>query len=202
MYIFKKLAVFIFIIGFLNSCHGQQKITSQCDSSYQNAKLMIGKYGRSSDKYFLKKALQSLDTSLKCRDTKTESINLKITIYSLLEDYKDGISFVDSLKKTDFNQPYERKMFSNIFKASQLAFKGDSIRSKTVYFGIASDIRQFLKKSKVDIFDKETFSNLFFVESKYLTQSEISEQLDSLKMKFPNDSNFIDLLSKQYVDLP
>ena len=199
MDIFKKLVVNIFIVGFLTSCNGQQKEIRQCDSSYKNAKFMIGKYGESSDKYFLLKALQSLDTSLKCETTKAESINLKITVYSLLEDYEGGLSFVDSLKTTDFSKPYERKMYSNIFRASKLSFKGDSIGSRIVYSQIASDIHLFLKNSKSDIFDKEALSSLFFVESKYLTKSEISKQLDTLKIKFPNDSNFIDMLMKQYV---
>ena len=90
MNIFKQLVVNIFVVGFLTSCNGQQKEIKQCDSSYKNAKFMIGKYGVSSDKYFLLRALQSLDTSLECETTKAESINLKITIYSLLEDLRVG----------------------------------------------------------------------------------------------------------------
>lgn len=189
----------LLIISFFGSCNGQSNAIQQCDSSYKNANIMITNYGKSSNKEFLQKAINSLDTSLKCETTKAKSINLKITIYFLLEDYKSGSAFIDSLQITDFNKPYKKKMFSNIFKASQLNFIGDSAGSKLIYSNIVSDINQFLQKSSREILDKEAYGSLIFAESKYLTVSEISKQIDTLKMKFPNDSAFMDMLRKQYI---
>ena len=129
---FRQLAIIILIINFFSSCNGQSNSVQQCDNSYMDAKIMIGKYGKSSDTSFLQKALVCLDTSIKCDATKTESIELKITIYFLLKDYKGGIRFIDSLPLKDFNEAYKKKMFSDMFKADQFNSVGDSVNSKRV----------------------------------------------------------------------
>src|ERR1700744_4532502 len=105
---FKQLTITILIIGFLSSCNAQPSQIQQCDSIYKNAKTLFGNYGRSSDKIFLQKALSSLDTSMKCEETRIKSISLKISLYFLLQDYKTGAAFVDSLQITDFNRSFKK----------------------------------------------------------------------------------------------
>ena len=163
---------------------------------------MVAKYGKTSDKYYLQKAINSLDTSIKCETTKDKSINLKITTYFLLKDYNSGLAFVDSLKMEDFNKAYKKELFRDLFKASRLEFIGDSAGSKLIYSHIASNINQVLQQTNSNILEKEAYGNLIFAESKYLPASEISKQLEALKIKFPTESNFIDILVKQYVSPP
>jgi len=106
---------------------------------------------------------------------------------------------VNSLQTRDFNRSYKKKMYSDIFKADQLNSNGDSTGGRLMYSNMALDINQFIKDSSSVNLDQEAYSSLFFVESKYLPTSEISKQLSDLKIKYPNDSAFVDMLTTQYV---
>lgn len=190
---YKILFTKVFIVLLLASCKGQNKLDERCSESFNNAGKIMNSYAITYDKSNLRNALSSLDTSMNCKSTKLKSIDLKITIYSLLEDYENGAKFINSLGEDDFDKPYKKNFYAGIFKAEQLNSKGDTASGKSIYIQLQTTIKGLLQDSnKLKTLSKtDLYNSLVFVLSKYLSSSEIIMELNKLQNQFPQDSTLI-----------
>ena len=171
----KKLGSCILIILILSKCSAQSISIKECNASYRNASKMIVMYSNSYNKDYLKFAINSLDTSQVCESTKAKSIKLKISIYFLLKDYKSGELFLNSLSEETFDRPYKKKMYRDIFKASQLQTLGDTVESRIIYSNLDKYMQTYLKNSITGEIDKDACYAWVLIKAKYKAESIIYE---------------------------
>jgi len=195
MQIVKKLWIVIFI-SMLESCSAQTDRVEDCEENYAKGRDFINKYAESYNKEYLYTALSLFDSSFLCKSTRFQSINSKIITYNLLRNYKEGSEYINSLQSEEFKKPYEKKINKELFDGYFLQSSGDSIGARTIFMQIASDLKTFLINKKSGDLEKDVLSTLIFIESKYFSVSQLKDELEELKGKFPNDKEFIDSLEK------
>lgn len=135
--IFNYLLYGLFFVAFAN-CIGHSKRDS-CKISYKTARAVLNSYYHSNDQTELLTALEDVNRSMQCPETRAASIELKISLLSLLKRFREGYQFVDSLSGSDFEKSYKKKTYSNFFTAleyesmldmSQIKIEIDSLKAK------------------------------------------------------------------------
>ena len=189
----------VYLLILIVSCKSQTIQKQQCIDSYKNAKVELGNYAKSKSNLFLARALTCLDTAMQCNDIKQKSVDLKITIYNLLKDYQNGQKFIDSLSITDFDKPFKKRFYSSLFKAQYLQSIGDSAGGKVIYLENIEDLKLSLIESNTKKLNEEVCASLIFIESKIYSNDFLLSEIENLKSKFPEKTNFLDELSLTYI---
>lgn len=186
----------ILIITFLCSCNGQTANKDVCKTSYINAKKKFNNFYTEKNPILLSDALKDVQKSLNCPETRSASIELKISALSLLKEYDNAYQFIDSLEEKDFSKPYEKKMQYNFFKA--LSYESKSkIADRDLYYNKALlEIQTFLNSQKT--IDQEAYYELFMVKSRLLSSEQISDEITILKIKYPADKVFFESLKESF----
>jgi hypothetical protein len=191
---------YILVITFLCSCNGQTGNKDVCKTNYINARNKFNKFYIEKNPVLLSEALQDVEKSLDCPITRPASIELKISVLYSLKEYNKAYQFIDSLEEKDFSKPYEKKMQYNFFKALDCEAKSQD-EDKKKYFGIAIlEIQNFINHQK--LIDQKAYYDLFLVKSKVLNEKQFNEELNNLKIKYPNDQDFFEVLKESFTEKP
>lgn len=104
MFCMKLYPILFILVCYIipGGCISANNDTEVCNESYYHAEMFIAQYAEKSEITYLHSALASLDTALKCNNTRLKSINLAISIYLLSKEYDIGKRFIDSLQMQDF----------------------------------------------------------------------------------------------------
>lgn len=186
----------IMITLLLNSCNGQNRDKDVCKSNYIKAKGEISKFYVNNNKDLLSDALKDVQKAFNCPETRKASIELKISVLSLLKKYDVAYQFVDSLEEKDFSKPYKKKMQYDFLKG--LNYESESkIVDRNIYYNKAIlEIQTFVNNQKN--IDQEAYYDLFFVKSKILNSEQISDEINKLKIKYPADKDFFESLKESF----
>lgn len=194
----KNLNIFfncILVLTILSSCNGQNT-NNNCKTSYIEAKKKFNKFYTDNNNNWLTDALKDVQKSLNCPETRSASIELKISALSLLKKYDIAYQFVDSLKEKDFSKPYKKKMQYDFLKALSYESKSKIVDRDIYYNKAISEIQAFVNTQKT--IDQEAYYDLFLVKSKILDSEQISDEINNLKIKYPADKDFFESLKKSF----
>lgn len=197
-YLNKNLQVIfkcILVLTILSSCNGQNT-NQDCKTSYIEAKKKFNEFYATNNTVLLADVLKDVQKSLNCPETRSASIELKISALSLLKKYDIAYQFVDSLEDKDFTKPYKKKMQYDFLTA--LSYESKSkIPDRDAYFNKAIlEIQTFIDNQKT--IDQEAYYDLFLVKSKFLSPEQISEEINSLKIKYPSNKDFFETLKESF----
>lgn len=184
------------MITFLYSCNGQTTNKDVCKTNYIIAKNKFDKSYTDKNKMLLSEALKYVQKSLDCPETRTASIELKISALSFLKEYNKAYVFIDSLEEKDFSKPYEKKMQYNYFRGLDCELKLKNKEKKKYFETAIIEIQNFINNQKS--IDQEAYYNLFLVKSKILNSKQINEELNELKIKYPNEKDFFESLKESF----
>lgn len=190
------VALSIALTCLISSCKGQNSNEEKCKKHFENSKKALNYYYSEQNQKQLDIALQEVELSLSCSETRRASIDLKISILSLQKSYVRALNFVESLNIKDFNKPYKKGMQSNFFQALCYELKSD-LKNRNLYFDKAIVlIENYIKEQKS--IDEEAYYDLFLVKSKVLTKKQIDSYIVELVKEHPKDKGFFELLKESF----
>lgn len=174
---------------FLNSCKPH---TNQCRSRFNKLTDFTNHYAISSRPSTLDSALILANQCMQCDSFRKSVIELKIRILISMNKYAYASKFVDSLDDNDFSYPYKKtstKMSIRALAANDTSNRNIILRQETAY------LKEYINTSNLDNREfEEVYLDLFDAESRFLDVNTIKLQLDALKEKFPEKSNFFEQL--------
>lgn len=192
------------IIVFLNQCNGQSKELKDCKLSYKNARTNFNAYYKKNEHSLLQKSLSDVEQAMKCKETRHQAIDLKISLLILLEKYKSGYEFIDSLSENDFRASYKKKMNYYYFYALDYESKGDTLSRNQFFNEIIIDIQDYIERDSMpyDNLKQEAYYDLFTVKRKVINVQQINAEIDLLKKKYPKEKDFFDSLKESLIEEP
>ena len=116
--------------------------------------------------------------------------------------YKEGAMFVDTLKNSDFEFEYEKQMYKNDLTGLQYAEINDIKKRDSAYNVSITNIQNYIDKNKYTKFSADTaaFYSLYYTKSKIFDTIRISNDINVLKQKFPNDKAAIDRMKEIIIE--
>ena len=192
---FKDIVSYCLFLILLNSCNGQSNIDT-CKLSYKNARNNLNNYYKNTDQSLILKALQEVNQSLQCQDTRHKAIDLKISLLAILKMYKNGYQFIDSLNENDFSAKYKKTMNHNYFLALEYEEKSDTANRNKLLNETVANIQNYIRQENMPQgkLDEEAYYDLFFVKKKVMSLEKINAEIDLLKKQYPRDEEFFDAL--------
>jgi hypothetical protein len=189
---------------FLNSCNGQMKSLEECRLSYKNARTKMNDYYKNSKISSLQESLNNVENSIKCPETRYESINLKISVLLLMKKYDDGYKFVDSLGEDDFNASYKKKLIFNEFRAFDYESKSDTANRNRLFSVIVDDIQKYIQNENMtkDTLNDEAYILLFSFKKRLIGLEKVNMEIDSLKVRYPLKKDYFDDLKNAIRESP
>lgn len=180
---------------YLCNCKAQIK-TNTCEQYYLNAKAQMNEYSKTADANYLSEAQKALDSSLSCNKIRKKVIERKIQNFILQEKYTEGAKFIDTLNIADFDLPYQKQMYINYLEGKNYESLRDKHKRDSVYKYSMSEIEKYIDIQHYKSFplDSTVYYNLYFVKSRIYDSNLINKDIDSLKLKFPNDKTAIERL--------
>lgn len=115
---------------------------------------------------------------------------MTLTVLSLLNEFRPAYQFVDSLSTDDFDRPYMKAMNLYFFKSRFSESQGD-VRSKALFLDSAIQSVDTYLRPKSE-FDQESTADLLFLESYLPSRDKLNHTVDSLKLKYPAQADFIE----------
>lgn len=194
--IYKKIIIFVQVsLCFLCiSCKGQVINDEVCKENLSEA---LDKYNTymtlSQDEYLLKESLDYLGNSLLCENTKEVSVELKISILLILNQFVEGEKFILSLKEDDFKKPYKKQMYLYYFE-SKLCEEESCRLSKLKDIEIS--IEKYIEEKK--IFEEEVYYDLFLIKNELLSENQFTEQISESIKQFPYYKYFFETLNTTF----
>jgi hypothetical protein len=181
---------------FFASCKRRAPSYEDCKSHLRDALVDLNDYYRSNKTSSLQKSLENVNESVKCPETRRNSIDIKISVLELLGRYQSGYEFIDSLKEDDFHARYMKKFNYNYFRALDYESKRDTIVSKKILQETISDIQKYINEERMpaDSVDEDAYLSLFMIKKKVLDSFQIGSQIDSLKKVFPKSTDYFNIL--------
>lgn len=188
-----KILIILFFTSYLFSCKAQSQ-KSDCKVSYEKANAKLKNYSKTSDDKYLDSAQFFLNNALICNETRRKSVLRKIEIFVIQSNYEQGAKFVTTLNNQDFDFSYQREMMINYLMGLRYAEinnlnKKDSIFRKSIY-----EIQNYIDRQNSTTFlsDSIAYYDLYFTKSRIYDSVRILKDIDSLKLKFPNDRDAIE----------
>lgn len=187
-------STFLLLVVFAG-CNGQTNQSQICAENYKKAKASLNKYYINNNRSDLEESLESIETAIGCKEMRSASIDLKIPVLMLLEKYKSGYEFVDSLSQTDFNASYKKLMIASFFRALEYGQKRDTTNRNKLFNETIVYIQKYIQEdTSAGIADENAYYDLFMVKSRVLDISSINKEIDSLMNVYPNQKAFFDVL--------
>jgi hypothetical protein len=135
---------------------------------------------------------------MQCDSMKKVIIEFKIRLFGGMKKYDEGISFIDSLKESDFTYGYMQRFMTQSLKVLKYDSKKDTVNATLVYKEMANDIEQYIKERSIDDKEfKDIYIILFAIKEKYLDANQINKELEDLKNKYPDKKPSFDFLKKR-----
>jgi hypothetical protein len=162
----------------------------------------INEYYQLQQKNTLQDALSDLNKPLKCPETKKKSIELKISVLVLLNEFKWGSSFIDSLNDDDFTFPYKKQMNYDYLIALDYDANGDTIARNKLIYKIVENITGYIKQSgfSEENFSEDVFYDLLFMKNKIIKGEAFKKEIDSLENKYPYKTSFFEIFREGFDD--
>jgi hypothetical protein len=187
-----------FVLVFLCGCGGSSR--SNCEQHFKNARKWMNVYYKHRTDSLLTRALDEIEPSMQCKETRAGAIELKFAVLALLKRYEQGYKFADSLNENDFALSYRKSMYSRFMRAMDYESRSDTADRNKCYGQIVSDIENYLRignagKAK---FNEEAYIDLFFIKGRLLGRGQIDAEIDSLKQKYPVEGDFFDALKTSF----
>jgi hypothetical protein len=185
-----------FIIG--SGC-GDQSIDSKfCHERLKSSSIYLSEYYANKEKDNLIKGLVDVEIAIKCNETKVAAIEYKIMIIALLEEYKKGYQFLDSLNTEDFPYGYKRDMGKFYFLAKEYERESDLMNRNQMLEKAITTIDIYIQNEAKEHFDEKVYYDLFFLKREILNKESILFELDSLIVRFPKNKEFINILKQTF----
>jgi len=183
------------MVVFFGSCNSQTQNADGCNVHYKNAKSSLNSYYRSENKDLLGCALEEVELYSKCFGKTQKSVELKISLLSLLKEYKKAFEYVNSLKDSDFKCTYKREMNSNYFLASLSGSKSDTVNRNEYLNKSVLSVQRYIDNSKFSGIknNQKAFYDLFNMKSLILSKQTLVKEIEDLKGPYPNDIEFLDI---------
>jgi hypothetical protein len=202
MKIFIKLTSIIFVT-LLFSCNGHSQKSNDCLQSLSAAKKALSNFYLNSNAAFLEQAIDNCNIGLKCKETRIESVELKLSILSLQSDYKKAVEFIDSLQETDFSQPYKKVMSSNFYSGLICETLKDSSCANSHFRKAIVAIEESLLLNNSP--DNPNFEIIYyddlFIKRRILPLELFAEEILRLRQKFPTKSTYFEAVFETLKDL-
>lgn len=98
----------LFFVLLFYSCNSQVNTKAVCEEKFKKARELV--YGNldAIRQSAIDSALSLVNESLQCENIKSSAIEFKIRLLISMHKYSQGISFVDSLKQSDFTYNYKK----------------------------------------------------------------------------------------------
>jgi hypothetical protein len=171
----------------LDSCRFNAE--NKCTLLLQKANDNLYQFYISNDTLSLLMAKSYVD-SIDCNSFKYKVFSIKITLFSLLNEYSAGIEYIKTLNTADFDKEYQKNMYLKSFEAMYWEAQGDTVKSNNLYIEIIANIKSYLNNNA----DQEALVDLFSIKSKIETKSEILKEIELLKETGKYDNDFLNAL--------
>jgi hypothetical protein len=189
----KSPALIFLIVGqiLFYSCHIAHDREIIC---YDNLKMATDlAYKNSHNKASLDSALIILNRCMKCDSIKADVVDLKIRLLITLDKFKEGSDFIDSLQVSDFIYPYKKTLNHDNFIALHFASNKDTINRDKVYQNMSFYLDNYIKNNNLKSKEfQEAFIDLNALSRNSFDSILMTRQIDSLKIKYPNEIKFLD----------
>ncbi|MFV0326926.1 MAG: hypothetical protein ACK5LF_21530 [Bacteroides xylanisolvens] len=170
--------------------------TSACTQSnednvkYKRALAYIEGYHSNHNKQLLEKALIALDsTSLDSTSSNYCKIaNTKISLYLLLEKYKEGIAFVDVIPENRFYKTYQKEMY---LKSMLALNERDTLKRDSYYQQAILAINSYLSNNPTD---EQALTDLFYIRLRFEPRTKVLQGIDEYLKTDSNQIEFFKLL--------
>jgi hypothetical protein len=190
-----RIVVFACFAIFLYACKSHPAANETCRKNINRVKAIA--YAKYKSELQLDTALHLLNESMQCDSIRMEVVQFKILILVSRKKYADCISFIDSLKESDFVYMYKKRLLSKGIRALEYGSKKDTTKRDSIYREIEDDIDHYLKtRTLSDEEFKEIYTDLFDIEDNYLNAVQINKKLDSLKHIYQEKEFFFDFFRK------
>jgi hypothetical protein len=190
-----QLVTIIFSTLIFYSCKGQLTANNACKMKFKIARDLA--YSNPTRKSALDSALYLANECMQCDSIRKAVVDFKITLLVSMKKYGEGISFIDSLKDSDFTYGYKKKFMAKGLQALEYDAKKDTINRNLVYREIANDIEQYINKQNVSSKEfNEVYTDLFAIKENYLDANQINEEVEGLKNRYPDKQSFFDFFKK------
>ena len=190
-----------FFVVFLYSCKGQSKIDN-CEASLTRANKLVNLYAPNFNREGLHSAMLPLDTAMQCEKTRSKAIAAKISLFTVLREYIQGKDFMATLSESDFVLEFQKKMYSDIFIASDYEANDDTLKRNEIYNGTITMIDNYINThhpEKVQD-NKEAYYNLFFIKSRAYDSKKIMNDITDLINKYPSEKVFFEDLKNMALE--
>lgn len=190
-----QVATIIFFTLIFYSCKGQLTANDSCTMNFKTARDLA--YSNPTRQSALDSALYLANESMQCDSIRKAVVDFKITLLVSMKKYGEGISFIDSLKDSDFTYGYKKKFMAKGLQALAYNDKKDTINRNLVYREMANDIEQYINKQNVSSKEfNEAYTNLFAIKENYLDAVQINEEVEVLKNRYTDKQSFFDFFKK------
>jgi len=193
---------FCCLFALVNSCKGQNQNMDSCKAHFDRAKVKMNSFYKKKETSLLKQALNDVEQSLQCPETRHEAIELKIGLLSTSKQYKTAYEFINSLGVADFKYKYEKEMDYNFFRALDYESKSDTANQKIYLNKAKRTVTKYIKEenSHTNNLDYNAYYYLFLFMKKTGDVQQINSKADSLKKKNPSSAALIDGLRNVFVN--
>ncbi len=193
--------LFILILLYLfYGCEGQSANLDACKINIRIARENIKSFYQTNNKQLLLDAINNANQSVQCGPTRIAGVEIKLSIYMLLKEYKTGQTYLDSLKEEDFKLRYKKNFWYNYLGALEAESNSDTAERSKYYNKIIDNVDNYIKTndSSSGMLDKEPYYDLFFIKSKILTREDFNKQVDNVEIKYRSDSTFLQSLKTTF----
>jgi hypothetical protein len=142
------------------------------------------------DSTLLEKSLGHLD-SIDCMPPNQKTFMLKLSVYSLLHRYDEGISYIESIDSTYFKSPYRRNIYVKSLEAKKASFMKDTVQATSLYEGIANELQVYLDKHSPN---DAALMDLFEIKQKIEPKDKLIDEINELKKQGKYDSSLLDMI--------
>ncbi|MBK7375594.1 MAG: hypothetical protein IPJ02_08570 [Chitinophagaceae bacterium] len=188
----KSLSLILLIVGqiLFYSCHIAHDKEIICYDNLKKARDLA--YKNPDNKASLDSALIIVNRCMKCDSIKAAAVELKIRLLITLGKFKEGSDFIDSLQVTDFTYPYKKKLYHDNFLARNFASNKDTVNRDMVYKQMTAYLNSYINNNNLKSKEfQEAFTELNSLMEN-LNNSVTDRQIESLKIKYPDEVKFLD----------
>ncbi len=193
----KLFVLIIFLIGlflFL-ACNNSDFGEVICDDNFKKARDLAYEYPNYPPG--LDSAIVIANKCMECDSIRTAVVELKIGLLLSLGRFKEGSAFVDSLQTSDFTYPYKKKLYHDNFVALYFASNQDTTRSDDIFNKMVVDLEAYISNNNLKSKEfQEAFIDLNALKEGHMDTWELNGKIDTLKMKYPNETKFLDFFKQ------
>lgn len=177
------------------SCHISNDKENICHDNFKKARDLA--YRNPTNPAALDSALIIIDRCIECDSIKTAVVDFKIRLLIALGKLKEGADFVNSLKASDFVYPYKKKLNHDNFIALNFTLNKDTINRNKVFQEMIADLEKYITVNTLKTKEfQEIYTEYFTIKENFVDSVSINTEIDSLKIKYPENAKFFDFFKQ------